>query len=48
MARSLASFNLLGVTIRLDASWILLALLIAWSLAAGTFPQLYRGLPQFS
>lgn len=43
--RSAASFNLLGVNIRLDASWILLALLIAWSLASGTFPELYRGLP---
>jgi Zn-dependent protease/CBS domain-containing protein len=38
----------LGVKIRLDASWILLALLIAWSLASGTFPELYRGLPQSS
>ena len=44
--RAIASLNLLGVTIRLDASWILLALLIAWSLASGTFPELYRGLPQ--
>lgn len=46
MARNAASFDLLGVKIRLDASWILLALLIAWSLASGTFPELYRGLPQ--
>jgi Zn-dependent protease/CBS domain-containing protein len=48
MSRNIASLSLLGVQIRLDASWILLALLIAWSLAAGTFPELYRGLPQFS
>lgn len=48
MARHIASFELLGVKIRLDASWILLALLIAWSLAAGVFPQFYRGLPQFT
>ena len=46
MQRPIASFSLLGVSIRLDASWILLALLIAWSLAAGVFPDLYRGLPQ--
>ncbi len=46
MQRPIASFSLLGVNIRLDASWILLALLIAWSLAAGVFPDLYRGLPQ--
>jgi len=48
MPRAIASFSLLGVKIRFDASWILLALLIAWSLAAGTFPELYRGLPQSS
>lgn len=46
MPRQIASFSLLGVSIRLDASWILLSLLIAWSLAAGVFPDLYRGLPQ--
>lgn len=46
MQKPIASFSLLGVSIRLDASWILLALLIAWSLAAGVFPDLYRGLPQ--
>ena len=46
MRRELASFSLFGVKIRLDASWVLLALLIAWSLASGTFPELYRGLPQ--
>lgn len=48
MAQRLASFDFLGVSIRLDASWILLALLIAWSLAAGTFSLLHGGLPQFS
>jgi Zn-dependent protease len=37
-----------GVDVRLDASWIILALLIAWSLAEGVFPQLYGGLPAFS
>lgn len=42
---ALASVKVLGVDIRLDASWIVLALLIAWSLAVGVFPQLYEGLP---
>ena len=46
MQKPITSFSLFGVSIRLDASWILLALLIAWSLAAGVFPDLYRGLPQ--
>lgn len=35
-----------GIKIRMDASWILLALLIAWTLASGVFPELYRGLPR--
>lgn len=48
MSRHNASFSLLGVGIRIDASWILLALLIAWSLASGVFPGLYGGLPQSS
>lgn len=33
-----------GIRIRMDASWILLALLIAWTLASGVFPELYQGL----
>lgn len=44
MARTSAAFTLFGVQIRMDASWILFALLIAWSLAAGIFPELYQGL----
>jgi len=47
MAR-IASFPVLGVEIRVDASWVFLALLIAWSLAAGVFPELYAGLPSLS
>jgi Zn-dependent protease len=43
-----ASFPVMGVEIRVDASWVLLALLIAWSLAAGVFPELYAGLPSLS
>jgi Zn-dependent protease/predicted transcriptional regulator len=46
MPNRIASFSLLGVSIKLDASWILLSLLIAWSLAAGVFPDLYQGLPR--
>ena len=46
MARGRSSFGLFGIEIRMDASWILFALLIAWSLAAGVFPQLYQGLPR--
>jgi Zn-dependent protease len=42
------SFSVLGVRIKLDVSWILLSLLIAWSLASGTFPAFYHGLPRLT
>jgi len=42
---SVMRFRLLGVEINVHASWVLVALLIAWSLAAGAFPALYKGLP---
>jgi Zn-dependent protease/CBS domain-containing protein len=45
MAKTSAPLTLFGIQIRMDASWILFALLIAWSLASGVFPELYRGLP---
>lgn len=37
-------FKLFGFEVRIDASWLFLALLITWSLAVGYFPFLYRGL----
>lgn len=36
--------RLLGIDVKLDASWIFLALLVTWSLAAGLFPEAYPGL----
>lgn len=42
---SVLRFRLLGVEINVHASWVLIALLIAWSLASGAFPALYEGLP---
>jgi Zn-dependent protease/CBS domain-containing protein len=42
--RSLTLFELVGFKVKVDASWIFLALLIAWSLARGFFPSLYQGL----
>lgn len=41
---SLRLFSLFGFTVRLDLSWLLLALLISWSLGAGLFPEQYPGL----
>ena len=38
-------FKLFGFEVRVDASWLLIALLITWSLAAGYFPYRYQGLP---
>ncbi|HEX9733406.1 MAG TPA: site-2 protease family protein [Thermoanaerobaculia bacterium] len=37
-------FRLFGFPIRLDLSWFLVAVLVAWSLAAGYFPQTYPDL----
>src|SRR3974377_1192519 len=39
--RGITLFRLFGFKVRIDASWILLAVLILWSLAAGIFPGLY-------
>jgi Zn-dependent protease len=41
-------FRLLGFEVRLDASWIIIALLIVWSLGAGTFPAQYPALPSWA
>jgi len=37
-------FKLFGFEIRIDLSWVILAILIAWSLSAGLFPFRYEGL----
>jgi len=37
--------RILGFEIRADVSWVLLFLLILWSLASGLFPVMYPGLP---
>lgn len=39
-------FTLFGFEIKLDLSWLLLALLISWSLGAGVFPAEYPDLPR--
>jgi len=38
-------FRLFGFQVNLDVSWLLIALLITWTLAAGLFPESYPGLP---
>lgn len=37
-------FKLLGFQVRIDVSWILIAVLVAWSLSTGLFPFDYKGL----
>jgi Zn-dependent protease len=37
-------FSLFGFDVCVDASWLFLAVLIAWSLAVGIFPGIVRGL----
>ncbi len=37
-------FKLLGFEVRIDLSWIVIAVLVTWSLAAGLFPYMYHGL----
>lgn len=38
-------FEIAGFAVKVDWSWAILAVLIAWSLAQGFFPSLYEGLP---
>ena len=37
-------FRILGFQVKLDASWLILAVLVTWSLSAGYFPERYEGL----
>ncbi len=41
-------FKLFGFEVRLDASWLLIAALVTWSLAVGVFPQAEPGLSRSS
>ena len=43
--RRITLFKLFGFEVRLDASWIIIAALVTWSLAVAVFPNEYRGLP---
>ncbi len=46
--RRLTLFELLGFKVQVDASWIFLAVLVVWPLAAGVFPARLEGLPAVS
>ena len=36
-------FKLFGFTVNVDLSWLVLAVLVSWSLAKGLFPHYYKG-----
>jgi Zn-dependent protease/CBS domain-containing protein len=38
-------FKLLGFEVKIDSSWIILAILITWSLAKGVFPAYFEDMP---
>src|SRR5512146_1642594 len=42
--RGVTLFRLLGFEVRLDWSWLVIALLVTWSLARGLFPSFVQGL----
>lgn len=44
-AKPTAPFTLFGVQIRIHVSWVIMALFVAWSLASGSLPMLFKGLP---
>jgi Zn-dependent protease/predicted transcriptional regulator len=43
--RRIRLFKLLGFAVHVDPSWLVLALLITWSLSQGFFPEQYEKLP---
>lgn len=45
IGKTLTLFELFGFEIKIDLSWVLIALLITWSLATGFFPAIHEGLP---
>lgn len=44
--KAIPIFKIFGFEVKLDASWIVIAALVTWSLAAGVFPAMYPGLPR--
>lgn len=41
--KQISLFSLFGFKVKLDVSWFILAILIAWSLATGVFPEYFPG-----
>ncbi len=43
--KSFTLFKLFGFKVRIDVSWLIIAVLITWTLATGLFPRYYKDLP---
>ena len=43
--RQIHLFRLFGFSVGIDLSWLIIAVLITWSLAKGLFPEFLKGLP---
>ncbi|MBD3305607.1 site-2 protease family protein, partial [candidate division KSB3 bacterium] len=44
VGKGITLFTLFGFKVRIDLSWIIIAVLITWSLAQGVFPYYYEDL----
>jgi len=44
LSKSIRIFKLLGFEVKIDLSWLILVVLISWSLAQSLFPHLYKNL----
>lgn len=42
--KSITLFHLFGFKVKIDLSWLILGMLVSWTLAVGVFPALYEGL----
>jgi len=42
--RSITLFKMFGFAVRVDASWLIIAVLITWSFADSVFPHAFPGL----
>ena len=42
--KTITLFHLFGFKVKIDMSWLILGMLVSWTLAAGVFPALYHGL----
>ncbi|MEN6623478.1 MAG: site-2 protease family protein [Smithella sp.] len=48
LGRPITLFKIWEFEIKIDLSWLILAVLVTWSLAKGLFPEYYKNLPESS